>query len=251
MIGILIIARLCSARLEKKHLIKANGKTLIEWLAERFLNAFDKQIKEGKVKIFIATSHQPENKEFEKLFKNTPLQVYYGNDSNIPLRQLECSEQFNLENIISIDGDDILCSTSAALALYDVLSKREILLAKSTGLPLGMNVIGYKKEILLPARSYGKNLETGWGRIFANQQSFDIVCGNYTDESLRFTLDYIEDADFFVSIIESLREKIFEMSDAEIINFVIQNKLFELNSAVVKQYWQNFNNQKEIEAGFN
>ena len=118
MIGILFIARLGSTRLEQKNLIEANGTTFMECLVNRFQHTFQKEIENGVIKLIIATSDEPENRRFDALFAyNSDVSVYYGNKANIPLRQLECALDNNLSHIISIDGDDTLCSTEAAVQI--------------------------------------------------------------------------------------------------------------------------------------
>lgn len=250
-IGLLIIARLGSTRLNQKHLIKVNGKTLIEYLVDRLKVEFKDKLESGSCKIVIATSTLPENKEFENVFKNSDVEVFYGNDENIPLRQLECAEHFNFEIVIPIDGDDFLCSTEAAKRVSDQLEQNEnSLMAKSIGLPLGMNITGYKASYLkhtLLTNVY-KKLETGWGKIFNAQDINRIIMGRYDEDfSLRFTLDYPEDAEFFIAVIQGLGEKVYGIRDGELISYVQSNKLNDLNKSLNEQYWKNFNSQQKSE----
>ena len=71
MTGIFIVARLGSTRLSQKHLIKAAGKTFIEWLALRFVAAFQKEIAANEAGVFIVTSEKPENKNLKKFLLPT------------------------------------------------------------------------------------------------------------------------------------------------------------------------------------
>ncbi len=247
--GILIIARLGSTRLSQKHLIEVKGKTFIEWLALRYLSKFNNEVKANNVKIIIATSVLEENKKFEEIFKNSLVEVFYGSNTNIPLRQLECAKQYNLDQIISIDGDDILCSTEAASIVYNKLYSG-VSAIKTEGLPLGMNVIGYKTKYLnmcVNNHTQDSKFETGWGRIFdENLQSINI--GNYNlNEQLRFTLDYQVDADFFTNIINHFDNKIIALSDSDLIKYVVDNLIFQINSSVSEIYWENFNRSKQNE----
>ena len=249
--GILIIARLGSTRLPQKHLVSVKNRTFIEWLVKRYLYQFESNIKANEVKIIIATSVLEENKLFEEIFKDTSVEVFYGSDSNIPLRQLQCASKFSLDQIISIDGDDVLCSTEVAKKIFSILNNGESAV-KSEGLPLGMNVIGYKVDYLekcLDKELKNSTIETGWGRIFDdNLKSINV--GDFTfSDKLRFTLDYQVDADFFANIINYFDEIIIKLSDSDLIEYVVNNNIFEINSSVHDIYWDNFNNfkQKEIE----
>jgi spore coat polysaccharide biosynthesis protein SpsF (cytidylyltransferase family) len=249
MTGIFIVARLGSTRLSQKHLIKAAGKSFIEWLALRFLTAFQKEIATNKVCVFIVPSERLENKEFEEVFAAYPkVKIFYGSDSNIPLRQLQCAHANNINEIISIDGDDILCSVDAALEVREALL-HGCSCAKTSGLPLGVNVMGYKTSFLEAALKNSEQsvLETGWGRIFEGTNMKEIRMGEYDkDARLRFTLDYDADAQFFSAIINELGEKTIEAKDQSIVDLVLEKHLYELNENLNAVYWQNFNQKKEI-----
>jgi spore coat polysaccharide biosynthesis protein SpsF (cytidylyltransferase family) len=250
MTGIMIVARLGSTRLTQKHLIKTAGKSFIEWLAERYIFAFRREIEQGSMAVFIVTSSKEENKKFETVFANNPaVKIFYGADSNIPFRQWQCAIANGIDNIISIDGDDILCSTEAARQIRNKLLQH-CDYVKTSGLALGMNVMGYKTAFLKSSldNAQASKLETGWGRIFNEEKAEKISLGNYdVDKRLRLTLDYNEDSEFFKKVIESLREKLFETNDATLINHIIQGKYYQLNEKVNDIYWQNFDQQKRAE----
>lgn len=249
MTGILFIARLGSTRLSQKHLIKANGKTFIEWLLLRFAAQFEHEIRNGSVKLIVTTSDEPENRLFESVLADYHIDIFYGSKENIPLRQLECAEAYGLTEIISVDGDDILCSPFAGRAVLEKLKVEETIV-KTSGLPIGLNVWGYQTAILSDAlkqfSSASRKLETGWGRIFDGLPVFDIKY-NEAITGLRFTLDYPADADFFSSIINHLGEKVVSIKDADLIQFVQKHSYQDLNKDMETQYFENFYNQKQSE----
>ena len=251
MIGLLITARMGSSRLPQKHLVEANGKPLLYWLIKRFEFEFEKEISEKKICLVIATSEKPGNEKFSSVCKDTSCVVIQGSDNNIPLRHLQCAKQINASRVISIDGDDILCSTKAARAVYEkMLLDAEHNMFAVSGLPLGMNLSGYSVAYLEESLSafHNKKLETGWGRIFQSPKTLHISLGNHDIMSdLRFTLDYDEDAEFFKKIINTMKEKVVSISDEDLINFVTKNKLFEINSSLKKKYWENYNSEKQKE----
>ena len=255
MVGILILARLGSKRLPQKHLMKAGGKTFISWLILRYIHEFSSEIDQGRVKVILATSNEEQNTEFENQTKGLQAEVFYGNINNVPLRELECAEQYNFSHIISIDGDDILCSTNAARLVYNkLMSESETDFVTTKGLPLGMNVMGFKKNFLKQSlqKYTGDTLETGWGRIFNQDKIEEIELGSYDKETtLRFTLDYPVDAEFFKVIIEAKADSIISILDDDLIKWVIEKRINKINGNLSEQYWQNFNTekQKEIQNG--
>jgi spore coat polysaccharide biosynthesis protein SpsF len=249
MTGIVIVARLGSTRLKQKHLIEVENNTLIQHLANRIQYRVSQSINEADFKIIIATADEPGNRKFEELEFSFPVSVYYGSIHNLPLRQLECAEDLGLDNIISIDGDDILVSCEAIVKVFDALKKGAVYI-KTAGLPLGMNIMGYSTAFLKSSleKSNHAVLETGWGRIFDAGKLTILELGDYEkDERLRFTLDYPEDADFFVKIISHFNKDITAATDAAIIDFVIGKEVFNINAFLNKTYWDNFSNQVNTE----
>lgn len=247
MIGVFITARLGSTRLSEKHLIEVNEKPLIKWLAERLSIAFKENIKKKELKIFITTSIKAENKKFESIFEKSEVEVFYGSDENIPLRHLECAVENNIDHIIHIDGDDILCSTEAAKVVADRLLDGSKMV-QTVGLPLGMNIMGYSKMFLEDSLKgiESNKLETGWGRIF-DKNEIDVIQLRKAESivKIRMTLDYEADADFFKKVISNI--DVLNVSDVILIEFIVNNNWNEINNHLDDIYWSNFNKQKQEE----
>lgn len=247
MIGVFITARLGSTRLSEKHLIEVNEKPFIKWLVERFSTAFKENIEKNELKIFITTSIKTENKKFESVFDKSEAEVFYGSDENIPLRHLECAIENNIDYIISIDGDDILCSTEASKVVVDRLLDGSKMV-QTAGLPLGMNSTGYSKVFLeYSLKGIESNkLETGWGKIFEKNE-IDVIQLKKDEniEKIRMTLDYEPDADFFKIIISNIN--VLNVSDDMLIESIVTNNWNQINDHLNNIYWSNFNKQKEEE----
>ena len=247
-VGILLTARLGSTRLRRKHLLEINNKPILKTLIERIKNEFANEIKLGRVKIIIATSDEIENRDFQIFFEKT-CDVFYGSKENIPLRHLEAARKYELDAIVSIDGDDILCSTEAMQSVYKRLALGKNFV-KTQGLPLGMNVMGYSTEFLKASLKKHEcdTLETGWGRIF-NQTDLEIIDIHLVEENnrLRFTLDYETDYQFFKQVIVDLADVIYYCSTKSIIEHVLKHRLYEITDTVNEEYWMNFNTQVQEE----
>jgi spore coat polysaccharide biosynthesis protein SpsF len=248
--GLLITARLGSTRLERKHLLPVNGRPLLYYLIGRMVSEFEQEIRDDSVRLIIASSDEPENRAFED-FAEHGASVFYGSINNIPMRHLQAAEFHRLDAVVSIDGDDILCSPRGMRKVYDAL-KRKVQFVKTVRLPFGMNSSGYSRHFLSASISNRVHdiLETGWGRIFDEKKLIEIdVPLPIRDESLRFTLDYPEDYQFFKALIEKAGDGIISMSDREIVDLVHREKLYLLNEPISKQYWENFrkHQQKEMQ----
>ncbi|MCZ2484750.1 cytidylyltransferase domain-containing protein [Aquirufa antheringensis] len=249
MIGIFITARLGSTRLNQKHLIEIGGKPMIKWLIDRYSLGFEKEIKDQTIKLFITTSENKENYLFDTIFKETNIEIFHGSDSNIPLRHLECAKANNINYILSVDGDDILCSIEASKM---ILKKLLVVgnLVKTIGLPLGMNVMGYSTVYLeqsLMKIAYDR-LETGWGKIFDEKDTITIEIKNSLNcENIRMTLDYKEDVLFFNHVISGIGNGINTISDKDLIENIIENNWNKANENLIDKYWENFNQQRIAE----
>ncbi|HAJ26568.1 MAG TPA: hypothetical protein DCG53_04880 [Syntrophus sp. (in: bacteria)] len=247
--GIFITARLGSKRVEQKHLLPVDGQPILFYLLGRIKKAFQAEIEKENVCVVIATSDEPENRTFEE-FAEDGVTVYYGDVHNIPLRHLQTAEDRKLDAVIAVDGDDILCSVEGMKAVYHAL-KAGAPYVQTAGLPLGMNVMGYTTRFLKESlgQSHEKILETGWTRLFDQAQLHQIQVSlpDYSYEQLRFTLDYQEDHLFFKAVIEDLAERVWSISDGELINIVTEKHFYRLNDSVSKKYWENFHRQKRQE----
>ena len=239
--GILITARLGSTRLPKKHLLLVNGRPIITYLLDRIRIAFNSEMQSGQVELIIATADEPLNREFEQNVE-IGAKVFFGSQTNIPLRHLQAADAHKLDAIIAVDGDDILCSTQGMKEIYSRLHNG-IQYVKTCNLPFGMNVFGYSKEFLAAGLEKHRDatLETGWGRIFDATVLKEVAISNEpVDDKLRFTLDYPEDYDFFKTLICILGDSINTAKDESIIGIVRQHELYKMTEAISGQYWENF-----------
>lgn len=247
MIGVFITARLGSTRLIEKHLIEVNERPFIKWLVERFNISFKEKIYRKELKMFITTSSKPENKKFELIFDKGDIEIFFGSDENIPLRHLECAVENGIDYIISIDGDDILCSTEATKLVIAKLFNGSKMV-QTSGLPFGMNITGYSRDFLKNSLLgiENKKLETGWGKIF-DKNEIDIIelSMNENVQKIRMTLDYEADADFFKKVISHI--DVLNISDDYLIKSIILNNWYQINTHLDDIYWSNFNIQKQKE----
>jgi spore coat polysaccharide biosynthesis protein SpsF (cytidylyltransferase family) len=247
--GIFITARLGSTRLERKHLLPVNGRPLLYYLIRRITSEFKEEIRDDSVHLIIASSDEPENRAFED-FSKLGASVFYGSMNNIPMRHSQAAEFHHLDAVVSIDGDDILCSPKGMRKVYEALGNHAQYV-KTVHLPFGMNSSGYSYLFLsssIKNRSHDV-LETGWGRIFDDKELIEIAIPlSVRNESLRFTLDYQEDYQFFKALIEKTGERIIDMSDEEIVDVVMSDKMYRLNETISRQYWDNFKKLQQQES---
>jgi spore coat polysaccharide biosynthesis protein SpsF (cytidylyltransferase family) len=120
----------------------------------------------------------------------------------------------------------------------------------TTGLPFGMNSMGYSTRYL--ERSLNGHaeqvLETGWGWIFSGEAEVEALrCAGHDDMRLRFTLDYPADFDFFAATLRALGGDVGRASDETIVATVLDNELYRHNESVAEEYWRNFRSKRSAE----
>ena len=251
--GFFLTARLGSTRLPRKHLLEVSGTPFLAVLAKRILHSFGKDISSDEALLAIVTSDEAMNHEFER-FVPLGIRVFYGAKENIPLRHLQAAKQFGVDAVVAVDGDDILCSTNAMRAVRDGLIGGNAYV-KTSGLPLGMNAFGYRRNFLAASLigNENKRLETGWNYIFDSSRLVDypLELGLDTPPSLRFTLDYPEDYEFFKAISEHFGDEVLVAGDREIVRYVLTQGLQKLTDPVSGKYWEDFKSvqTKEMREG--
>jgi len=239
--AILITARLGSRRLSRKQLLLVNERPLLQYLIDRIRTEFKAEIGKKQAKLAIATSVEPENKDFEQ-FANEEVSVFYGSSTNVPLRHLQAARHYSADAVLSVGGDDILCSTRGMRSVYNALSEGAKYV-KTVNLAFGLNSRGYATHFLQSCLSGRESdvLETGWDRVLKES---DVTIKEFTSavdhSKLRFTLDYKEDFDFFKAVILALGERVGVAADDEIVDFVISNNLDRINQGLHETYWQEF-----------
>lgn len=249
-IGILITARMGSERLPGKHLLLVGGKPILSYLLRRIEIEFDQEIRQELVDVVIATSEEAENRKFDEVFGET-VSVAHGSSDNIPLRHLQAAKKYNLDGIVSVDGDDILCSVRGMRKVYEGLQDG-YQYVKTSDLPLGLNSSGYLTDFLERSLSGREKelLETGWTWIFGddnNVRLLPVECVEFDDSLLRFTLDYQQDFDFFRKTIISIGQDIDRVTDDQILNEVVTSEIYLLNEGLSKAYWENYYSRMERE----
>ena len=245
-IGLLVTARMGSTRLHDKHLKPLNGRPALSYLLDRIGNTFQTPLLEGLAQVFIATGNAVANAELG-IFSNDHVQVFHGDDDNIPLRHLQLAKAHQLDGMVSIDGDDLFCSPEAMLTVYEGLMQGQPLV-KTTGYPFGMNAWGYSCAALAQAVSTQDHgvLETGWGRAFDAIEAKVIELGCPEAAIVRASLDYPLDLDFFSSVIAHIPDW-QTLSTPDFVSKIVAQDLHLVNASLHDVYWQNFHAQMNQE----
>lgn len=247
-IGILVTARMGSTRLRDKHLRMIDGQPALGHLLHRISSEFAAEIGGGTARAVIATGHRDRNEPLAQLVDGKTLEIFYGDDDNVPLRHLEAARALGLEGIVSVDGDDLLCAPEAIRAVWQKLVEGDGLV-KTAGLPLGMNSWGYSTATLALALGGASQalLETGWGRIFADMPSTEVQLACAHADKVRATLDYEDDLTFFSRCITDI-ENWPKLPAADLVRAIVENGFYKINAHLNDEYWVNFSSGIALES---
>ena len=146
-IGLLLICRLDSRRLEKKILKTIDGKSLLEILIIRLLNKFDKK------KIVICSSSLSKNNKFKMISKKYGIKLFYGNDKDIFSRMISAAKKFKFNNIVRITGDNPLTDIDAIIKMTTSHIKKKCDYTYTTNLMIGTRPEIIKVSALKKCRS--------------------------------------------------------------------------------------------------
>jgi len=234
-----IPVRLSSTRLPSKALLKILDKPCIQYLIERV-----KKI-ENLDGIILCTTKTSIDDKIVKFAKKMNVDFFRGSEMDILERFKNAASEFHVENIVNIDGDDILCEPEFIIKTANELKKNQADYISWKNMPLGTTPIGIKTSALETVCNLKnvQNTETGWGKFFTETGLFKVKFltsddPELTNTDIRLTLDYPEDFKLFEQILINLKEP-FNLKD--IVNFLHSRKdVQDLNKDVKEIYWKNY-----------
>lgn len=240
--GIFITVRTGSTRLPGKALKEVLGRPIISFLISRI-----KKINENIGKIIICTTSLGEDNVLDDIAKDYGVSCFHGDKDNIIKRHLECANEYDIDFIVNIDGDDILCDPEYVKLIIELANEsNDYEVIRTCDLPFGTNSMGYKKNVLttILQKTEMANIDTGWGLLINDTSIFaikDIFAGESEKFDCRLTLDYEEDFILFKNIIEALFIGEEHIAQKSVIDYINNNpEIKNINNHLNEKYWQNF-----------
>ena len=238
--GIIILARLTSNRLPRKHLLKILDFSIIEFLIERL-----KKIK-LKDEIILATSKGHKDDELIDIAKKTNISFFRGDSKNVLRRVLMCSKKFSLNKICLITADCPIIDPELIKKMLIISKKNDnvdYINNAKLGLPNGMGcqVFSYAalKKSFLSLRLKDET-EHVTLNIRRNNKKFKTLYIRPKKENLypnlSITLDEYDDYLLIKKIIEYFSKKNkLDFNCEDIINLLKKNKSWLLINKNVKR----------------
>jgi spore coat polysaccharide biosynthesis protein SpsF (cytidylyltransferase family) len=181
----------------------------------------------------MCTPDTPEDNLYMKsIADRNNIGFFSGERQNIIKRHLDCAWKHGIDFIINIDGDDpLICPETVQSVHYHVLQIKEPLPIRTTGLPLGLNVIAYPVSKL---NEVNFDTDTGWGAQLFKGQYVEIPF-RY-DYDYRLTMDYDLDFDVIMAVLTKCKRN---MIVGGICNWLLKHPdIAKSNLYLNKKYWE-------------
>ena len=240
-IGAVIVARCNSSRLPNKAITKINGRESIALVIDRIkkCNEIDQ--------IILATTKEEIDDQLVEIAIREEIEYYRGPTENVALRYAETVEAFNLDHFVRITGDATLCDNKMIdkAIISHLHTSCDVTFMKN--MPFGTHkeiVSAGTIKTIIGTASIPDNTEY-LEYYLENDRNFNVnyVSSGYSfDKTLRMTLDYKEDLEFFTRIF-SYFDKLnpnFSLSDA--LDWLNKNEeVCHINSHMTQKSPENLN----------
>ena len=221
-VGIIIVARNSSNRFPKKALAKICGKESIACLIDRM-----KKVKNAD-EIILATSISKSDDSLVKIAKREKIKYFRGSLKNVASRYHDAAKKFNLDHVVRITGDAILCDEHMLERAIDTQITKGTDVVFMKNMPYGTAKEVFSLRVIEAISKYSENPENTeyleW--FLENSRNFkiDYVRSNYKfDKKIRLTLDYKEDLLQLNKIFKAFKS-IKEFTLKDVLNYLKKNK---------------------------
>jgi len=235
--AIFIAVRMKSTRLPKKAILKIKGKTVIEHLIDRLKTAKLPDL------IVLCTSTHPDDKILVDIAEKNNIEYFRGNEEDKLGRFLGAAKKYNVDFIVSVDGDDIFCDPEFIDKTIETFIRTQADYITCKDLPLGAASHGIKVDALKKICEIKDETDTEvYGGYFTEIGLFRVEYLDVEDHELRhpeirMTLDYPEDYKFFKAVFDELYnlEKVFTLK--EILTLLRKKPhIMEINKHLQERY---------------
>ena len=200
--GVFITVRTNSMRLPQKALIDfSDGLTTIEYLIERVKHSTKAD------KIILCTTKEIEDNVLVDIAIRNEIDYYRGSVEDKLQRWKGASEKFDIDYIVTADGDDLFCEPKLFDFAFDQFDKSSPDFIQCTGIICGAFTYGIKKSALIKVCELKDTDDTEMMWVYFtdtglfNVEELKNVSSNYLRNDIRMTLDYPEDLEFFKSVV--------------------------------------------------
>ena len=236
----LIVARLGSSRLPRKHLSIIRDKPSIVHVIER--------VRQAKLidRIVLCTTVRPEDLELVEVARREGIDHFQGNEHNMLQRFYDAARHYGIEFSVIVEGDEAFCDWELMDSMVRRYRESSIDYVNVKGVPLGSYLHGIRTSALgRVCDVLDESWETdGWGRYFTDPELFSfrtdtlVVDDPLMDQpGARMTLDWPEDLALIQEVYDRLSAPGKVISLGEVMELLHREPgLMSINAELVDKY---------------
>ncbi len=198
-----ITVRTGSTRLPNKWDLKIRGRRTIEHIIDRT------KLVRGAERIVLCTSTDPSDDILERIAKENGIDCFRGSLEDKLVRWQGAAKKFNVDYIITVDGDDPFFGVELLEeSIAQMKAKPCDFLAVPEGIACGGAEFCFSVEALNKVCDMKDTSDTEMMWVYFtktgkfNVRDQDIPDRRYYSNTVRMTLDYIEDFNFFARVFD-------------------------------------------------
>lgn len=241
--AVFLTARLKSTRLKRKVLLDVDGIPVIQYLVNRIQANSD-------IKIILCTSTSKQDDDLVNYAIQNSINCYRGSEEDVLERYYHAAKEFNIDKFYIVYGDEPFIDIELMQSTLQQMNKSENQFVDNSdyidgifGYGMTFNAIKYINE-----NKTLKELEV-WGSFVKNLPNVKIIINmsKHEKKKVRLTIDYKEDLQMFVELINLIGGNYKRYLTAQIIDTYLENKLFEINGFRMDDYAQRIEEQEKYE----
>ena len=245
--GFLITARLKSSRLPMKLLREVEGRPIFAHMLDRL------KLTRNANQIIICTSTNAQDDPLESLAESEGVACFRGDEDDVVKRLSDAATKFKLDYILSITADCPFSDPEYADKIVETYKQTNADLIRALDLPHGAFSYGVKPAAFEKIVEIKDQRDSEvWGRYFTDTDLFEVYDLPIENEfhrqpSIRMTLDYPEDLEFFKAVFAHLYQpgKVFTLD--EILRFLRAHpEVVEINRNCAAAFYKRWYAQSSI-----
>jgi spore coat polysaccharide biosynthesis protein SpsF len=190
------------------------GRPILEYQIERLKTARRPDC------LVLCTTKLAEDDVLADLATRNGIAAFRGNTEDVVDRMLRAAQEYQVDFVISIGGDDVLSDPEHVDRIIEKFLQTGADFVSAPDLPVGCTPFGVKTKALERLCKIKTGGTDGWERYFEETGLFQVERVPVQDEILRrpelhMTLDYPEDFEFFKLVFETLypQKGVFPLRD--------------------------------------
>lgn len=237
--AVFLTARLKSTRLKRKVLLHVDGIPVIQYLVNRIRANSD-------LRIILCTSINKQDDDLVDYALHNSIDYYRGSEEDVLERYYQASKEFNVNKFYIVYGDEPFIDIELMLRTIKQMNENKNQFVDNSdyvdgtfGYGMTLNAIKHISE-----NKTSKALEV-WGGFVKSLPNIEVIINMSKQEKkkVRLTIDYKEDLQMFIKMINLIKESYKKYSIDQIIDVYVENGFFEINGICAIDYMQRIENQ--------